>query len=259
MNAKLTVTRHDTIEAILTASSRRDKGVPIRRSFVQRGSQGAPESGVLAELLYAHDERALDLYLLFRVASSSAPWDVTRDARVWARALGLPTPRDDGSATVSKIWSRLDRKYHLVARERRGRLAKIVALNENGTGSPYSYPTGGELERYFKVPFAYWMAEERWYEALSFPAKAVLMIALSLQSPFVLPTTKIRDWYGISTESGERGLRELRHRGVLHRRLTTKRAPLAPLAETQEYRYTLKPPFARSARGRHLAVVKVAS
>lgn len=45
-------------------------------------------------MLRAHDERSLDLYLLVRAAASSDPWDVTRDAKVWARCLGLLTPRD---------------------------------------------------------------------------------------------------------------------------------------------------------------------
>ena len=54
-------------------------------------------------LLRAHDERGLDLYLLLRAAASADPWDVARPAPVWSRALGLPTPHDDGTATVSKV------------------------------------------------------------------------------------------------------------------------------------------------------------
>jgi hypothetical protein len=207
-------------------------------------------------MLSSHDERAFDLYLLFRVTASSKPWDTTRDARVWARALGLPTPRDDGATTVSKIWSRLDKKYHLVARTRRGRLATVTALNEDGSGGGYVYP-GGRTDRYFKIPFEYW-TEQR-YLSLSFAAKAMLMIALSLRSPFVLPTTRVRKWYGVSADSAERGLHELQAEGLLDRKLTVKPAPLAPSGITQEYRYTLRPPFHRPKQKRRLTVVSSAS
>jgi hypothetical protein len=252
-----TSSQQETVEALLDASSRTSRSVPMRVTFVQRGAQNNPQPGALAAMLSSHDERALDLYLLFRASASSKPWDTTRDARVWARALGLPTPRDNGAATVSKIWSRLDNKYHLVARSRRGRLAKVTALDENGSGKGYVYPSGGGSNRYFKIPFQYWTGQ--YYLTLSFTAKAMLMIALSLRSPFILPTTRVREWYGVSADSAERGLQELRDKGLLDRKLTVKPAPLAPLSITQEYRYTIRPPFHRRTSKGRLTVVPSAS
>ncbi len=253
MTSKPSPEQQGTIGALLDAS-RRPGAVPVRRTFLQQGTQSHPKPGPLRGMVRAHDERAFDLYLLHRVVASSEPWDATRDARIWARALGLPTPRDNGAAAVSKTWKRLEKSYHLVSRERRGRLAKITSLLEDGTGKPYASPTTA----YFKVPFDYWTAEQAWYATLSFPAKATLMIALSLQPPFLLPTEKAPKWYGLSTDTAERGLRELQDAGLLHRARKKRRDWLAATSFSTEFRYTLQPPFPRARRQRgssHLTVV----
>jgi hypothetical protein len=82
----------------------------------------------------------------------------------------------------------------------------------------------------------------------------MLLVASTLRTGFVLPTEKAPAWYGISTESAERGLRALRQAGLLDRRRFTKRAPLSPNGFTQEWHYTLAPPFGRPTR-RQLHVV----
>lgn len=248
-------TGDETVDDLLRTSRRRTRSVPVRRSFVQQGTQGKPKPGPLAALLHAHDERGLDLFLLHRAMASAHPWDVTRDARVWARALGLPGDGGSSVAAVSKTWRRLEKTHTLIRRERRGRLAKITALREDGSGNEYSFPTGtGRKEWYFRVPYSYWSASDRWYRNLSLPAKAVLLISLSLPTDFVLPTERAPDWYGISVDSAERGLRELTSVGLLRRTLTVKKAPQAPLGIAQEYHYSLLPPMAqhRSTRVRRL-------
>lgn len=101
---------------------------------------------------------------------------------------------------------------------RKGRLAQITALREDGSRQPYTYPRGGRGDdRYFQLPYAYWTDEHAWHTNLSFPAKVMLLIALSLTPPFLLPTEKAPRWYGISTDSAERGLRELRKASLLQR------------------------------------------
>jgi hypothetical protein len=176
--------------------------------------------------------------------ASAEPWDVTRDARVWARALGLQQDVDLGVSAVSRAWRRLDQDHSLIRRERRGRLAKITALREDGLGGPYHYPKGsGREETYFKIPYDYWTAEQRWYRTLPFRAKAMLLIALSLPAGFVLPTERAPAWYGISADSADRGLRELDRAGLLRRDMKVKKAPQAPLGVAQEYHHTLLPPF----------------
>lgn len=197
MSCQPTPEQQATVKALLDASKRRGSSVPIRLTFVQQGEQRSPQPGPLHPLLRAHDDRALDLFLLHRAAASSEPWDVTRDTRMWARTLGLPTPADDGASAVSKTWARLER-YRRERRERRGRLARVVALREDGSGSEYTYPTGPPDNRYFKLPYDYWLSDEAHYVSLSFRAKAVLLIALSLRPPFILPVEKAPKWYGRS-------------------------------------------------------------
>jgi hypothetical protein len=254
MSSKPAREQQETIAALLNAANRKKQEVPLRRELVQQGAQRSPLPGPLREIVRRHDERALDLYLLFRALASSSPWDVKRDARVWGRTIGLGPDADGGAAAVSKTWMRLDQTYHLVHRERSGRLAKITALHEAGNGEEYSYPNRG----YFKLPFAYWTADEAWYYTLSFRAKATLLIALSLRPPFVLPAERAPDWYGMSPDTVDRGLRELREVKLLTRTFTQAENWLSPTGKTTVYRFALKAPFARprrrAARG-HLKVV----
>ncbi|HUC14274.1 MAG TPA: hypothetical protein VMS00_07460 [Acidimicrobiales bacterium] len=92
--------QRDTVEALLERSGRRTGRVNIRASFVQSGPQREPIPGPIRDILRAHDERALDLFLLHRAVVSKAPEDdegnpswhsYPLDARVWARALAWHT------------------------------------------------------------------------------------------------------------------------------------------------------------------------
>ena len=239
--------QQEAIEALLDKSSRPSHRVNIRQSFVQGGPQAHPIPGPLHLMLKAHDERALDLFLLHRALVSHEPWhSFPLDARVWGRALGLGGSADSGVTAVSKTWKRLDENYRLVRRGRQGRLAIITSLREDGTGHDYTSPAGNSRdERYLTLPFEYWTSPKCWYRTLDFPAKAMLLVASSLGVGFVLPTERSKDWYGISTESADRGLRTLRQQGILDRVTRVKSAPLSPTGVTQEYRYTLTKPFGR--------------
>jgi hypothetical protein len=120
-------------------------------------------------MLRAHDERALDLFLLHRAVVSSAIKDdqgnvswhsFPLDARVWGRALGLGGRGGGGATAVAKTWKRLE-GYQLVRRDRDGRLTVVTSLREDGTGTGYGSPDGKSTsERYLTLPFEYWTAEE---------------------------------------------------------------------------------------------------
>lgn len=210
--------------------------MPIRRTFVQQGLKGKPHPGPLANLVRAHDGRALKLWLLLMAGASSNPWDVTLSARVWARAAGVDEP-----AGISKVWRRLH-DLRLIKRARSGRKAAITPLKEDGSGEDYTHPYV-ERERYFQLPYAFWTAEQRWYRTLDLAETAVLLIALTLGDSFLLPSDKAKSWYGISADTVERGLRGLQGYGLLSTRKGYKEAPLSPLGYTLERRYTLQPPF----------------
>lgn len=231
------------MRAFLTRS-KRPEGVPIRNTFVQGGTQGKPTPGPLAALLRNHDERGLELKLLHQAVASSpavsGDYDVTEAAVVWARALGLYHPTQ-GAAAVSKTWRRLE-ALGLVRRERSGRLAVVTLLREDGSGHAYTHPYL-KRERYFKLPLEYWTAEQRWYGRLSLPAKAMLLIALSLPNGFYLPYDKAKLWYGVSSDTAKTGLAELRHLQLIKVATRYVPAPLSPLGYIERRHYTLRAPF----------------
>jgi hypothetical protein len=253
-------TQQETVAAFVEASDRRGHAAPIRRQFVQDGRQGVPVPGPLSAIVRSRDEISLDLYLLHRARASSPPFDVAAHSAVWARAAGVDGGEKTSSAAVSKAWRRLEDKYCLVHRERRGRYAKIIALREDGSGRPYGIPAGSTWnDRYFKLPFGYWLDEQQWYRTLSLRGKASLLIALSLPSPFTLPAERAPAWYGVSPDTVERGLRELTERRVLGRVLKVRKAPLSPAGKTRVAEYTRIGAFAPTARAagarQRLAVV----
>jgi hypothetical protein len=230
--------RDGTVDRLLERSHRTG-GVPIRNAFVQQGSQRSPRPGRLKDLVSAHDERALDLYLLQRAVASADPWDVRLDARVWARALGLPAGEDTGAVAVSRTWARLAR-HGLVKRERAGRLSRVTALHESGTGRAYTYPKGNTRRgRYFQIPVEFWLSDKRWYRTLTLAAKAMLLIGSSLKPGFVLPQDQIPAWYGVSTDTGVRGLHELKAKGLLTFTKEDREDLLSPEGYVIQHRYTL--------------------
>jgi hypothetical protein len=96
-----------------------------------------------------------------------------------------------------------DRK--LIQRGRSGRLSAVTLLQEDGSGEKYEHPFAEG--NYFNLPHKYWTEEH--YRTLSLPAKAMLLIALSLPANFYIPYERAKAWYGISADTAGRGIREL--------------------------------------------------
>lgn len=233
------VGQSETIGALLERSGR--DYVPVRRSFVQRRSRGGG-AGPLAGFVRNRRGRALDLYLLAHAVASAPPYDVALPAAVWGRALGL-TSQSSAAALVSKSWAWLEHQ-RLIDSRREGRVKRVTLLYEDASGRPYKHPGEQGTEdrgHYFKLPHAYWRGN--FHNRIGLPAKAVLLIALSLRDDFILPTERGADWYGLSRDTVRRGLRDLRLIGLLDRRELRKEAPLTASGYTLERRYTLRPPF----------------
>lgn len=224
----------ETVEAILERSNR--DFVPIRRSFVQASGHGGG-AGPLARFVNQRRGRALDLYLLCHAVASSPPYDASFASQVWARALGIEG-KSGSSSAISRSWTWLEDEQ-LIASVRRGRRKVVTLLKEDGSGEAYSHP--GRQGRYLKLPYAYWRGN--FHNRIGLPAKAVLLIALSQRPSFVLPAEQGANWYGISRETIQRGLRTLRTLGLLEGTPRTKKAPLSPLGITREMHYSLKEPF----------------
>lgn len=238
-----TASRHDTVLAILEESRRPGK-VPVRSALVQRPRGTTPRSGPLADFVRRGRESALDQYLLLLAWASSAPFDVRRDSRIWARACGL-APDESGRAAVSRNW-RFMRSLDLVEVERASRLARVRPLREDGSGEPYSHP-GSVRQSYFQLPYEYWTSSH--YELLALPGKAMLLVALTLNDAFTLPADRGPAWYGMSPSTVERGLRELRRSDLLQSNRVRVAAPLAPEGYTFVNKYTLRAPYGPRGRG----------
>jgi hypothetical protein len=200
--------QHKTVMAILEASQRK-KNVPLRNSFLQTGGHRNPRPGLLGYLINSSNGRSLDLYLLHRLAASAGPdWSTTKSAAVWARALGLDDG-DYGKSGVSRCWKKLE-DLKLISRKRgKKRATEVTTLCEDGSGDPYVSPQKG----YFTLPLEYWT--EEWYQKLGYPAKAVLLIAHSLEPGFYLPGPKIKQWYGFSADTLHKGVGQLQKAGLL--------------------------------------------
>lgn len=254
-DTRVTVTADDTIAEIVRRSGRRTGGVPIRRTFVQGGPQQAPQPAPLASFVRAHDERGLDLYLLILAIASHEPWRAELAGRVWGRALGVGENKA-ALATVSKIFRRLEDRS-LIERSWSGRRLSVALLREDGSGTAYEAPNKPEL--WFRLPFAYWDPNLRWYEKLSLPAKAMLLVSASLRSPFYLPYDKAGDWYGISADSAAKGLTQLVRARILSTQSEQKVAPLAPEGFTTTRYYTLDPTLGAEASERRVAPRRISS
>jgi len=238
--------RQETVKALLEETHRGI--VPVRKVFVQQGRGKTTKPGPLASFLRSHDERALDAYLfLHAMASASMPYNCVLPSGAWVRALGLGDNAELASArgAVSKIMKRLeDRK--LIMRTRTKKRSDIHLLREDGSGETYMRPTSKLVsERWLRVPHAYWL--DGYAESLSLPAKVMLLIALSLDDGFYLPSEYAPDWYGISPDSADEGLRELRNAGLLDMEWTWEFAPRSDTGWTRRYNYTLVGSFSQEA------------
>jgi hypothetical protein len=240
--------RQERIEGLLALTLRRV--VPIRSVFVQQGRGVHTRPGPLAKFLSSHDDRGLEAYLLVHAMASAEPWNCRLPSDAWVSAIGLDENATATSArtAVSKIMGRLE-KRKLITRVRSNRLADVILLKEDGSGEPFERPRRDlPGDWWFQLPHAYWL--EGYYKTLRLPAKVMLLIALSLADGFPLPYDRAPDWFGVSSDSAEEGLRELRAAGLLGVDRNWIEAPRSPTGWTEQLLYTLQGSFSRAERTR---------
>lgn len=237
-------TRHETVLDLLTQSKRGI--VPIAKTFVQQGHGKSTAPGPLHQFVSSHDDRGLEAYLIVHALASAEPWNCDYPAGTWVRALGLTGAAELASAksAVSKVMKRLDDRG-LVVRKRTGRTSSITLLREDGSGEAYDHPLNRD-DRWLQLPHAYWT--ERHYETLSLPGKALLLVALSRPDDFPLPYERGRDWYGISADSTERGLKELCNAGLLRYRQDWVKNQRSDTGWIEQRLYTLQGPYSTANR-----------
>ncbi len=199
-------TPESTRDDLLGSQTRR--GPAIRSAFVQeRGGSLAP--GPLHLFVRERQLFTLQLYLLLHCIARKEPWETALPASTWARALDKTGRGGEGS--VSRAWAWL-REHRLVRTERDNRLVRAYLLVEDGSGKPYTRSTD-----FFYFPLAYF--RDGWHKRLGLAATSVLLIALnkSTRKPwFQLRTEPQSKWYGVSPDTLQRGLDELRDAELLH-------------------------------------------
>lgn len=229
----------ETLEHLLNYERQGRRSTPLRRQFLQdTGGTGATPP--LATIVRSRRGLALDLLLLLHSAAGSSPWDVGMPAMAWARALDMPETTSS-EATISKNWTWLEQQ-RLVRSERYKRLRRMFLLAENSSGEEYVRPDGRH-RGFFRLPFEYFT--ERWHKQLKMPGKVALLIALSRDVEFILPSEHASGWYEVSADTIQRGLDELRKKDLLAVRAEIRKAPAARYGITQDYHYRLQGPFAR--------------
>lgn len=248
-----------TIDFFLARSGR--DHLPLHRHFVQqRDDNNRPRPGPLATFVSRGREPALDQYLLAHSIASAADvdtgeFDVRLHAAVWARARGAyfdpVTGKVDQAAlhAVSRDWRFLRDVTNLVATQRVQRLVRVTLRADDGSGARYAHVGVGRRGKqlddgdsgYLKLPYAYWRAGH--HNDLDLAAKAMLLVALSLGDGFPMPANKGPEWYGLSSATVERGLRELRNRGLIHRERHRRPEAASPVGFVDVNYYELLPPF----------------
>lgn len=182
-------------------------GPPVRATFLQEHG-GERRPGPLHRFVVEHRLFALQLYLLLHCMARKEPWDVALPAATWARALDRTNAGAQG--TVSRNFTWLEQEG-LVRRERQFRMSQVFLLAEDGQGEEYK-----RTSNFIYFPLAYF--RNGWHKKLSLPATAVLLIALHharAEPWFQLRTERESEWYGISPDTLQRGLDELREERVL--------------------------------------------
>ena len=77
----------------------------------------------------------------------------------------------------------------------------------------------------------------------------MLLIALSRpKDGFSMPYEYVPDWYGVSSDSAEEGLRELRNAGLLIVESDWVKAPRSKIGWTEQLLYTLQGSFSKAER-----------
>lgn len=239
MEVDVVATPEETLLDLLNRSRRRS--VPIRRSFLQ--VQGPPKRpGPLKAFVEGRRPVALDLWLLLHAGAASDPWDVRQPAMSWGRMLRMPQTTAT-ETTVSRNWSWLEERQ-LIRSERNRRVRKLFLLMEDGSGRPFMRATG-QGRGFFKLPYEYF--HQRWHCELKLAGKATLLICLAQAPAFTLPTEHASGWYGVSADTLQRGLDELRQLGLLKVWSRAKKAPRSRFGYTMENHYALQGPFARAS------------
>lgn len=199
----------------------------------------------------ARQFRALLLYLLLLAAEPL----LEQDRRLPLRTVANMLTTRDYPCTVRQARQAIAalQRHRLVAARETGTSIQMRPLREDGSGEPWTAPTGQDedpdLKHYMAVPHDLFSDEV--LDQLHLPGLAVLLVALketSATSVFSVPVERFDGWYGFSERTAERGYRELVEAGLLrvHRQLVSDSR--MPRGVKARYHRALLGPFGTQAR-----------
>jgi hypothetical protein len=76
----------------------------------------------------------------------------------------------------------------------------------------------------------------------------MLLVAMSSSEPFTLPLERTPDWYGLSTRTAERGMKELVQAGLIGYRRSFRVEPSSPIGVAESRQYSLLGSFEMRVR-----------
>jgi len=245
-------TPEETLAELLRVSGRGYTKIRHTLCQVPTAAEGS-KPGVLGPMVTDRKRRSLQLYLLLLTVW---PWLKERDSplpsAVWARALTTASGRNWTASNVSDAWADLENRG-LVERHRLSRAVEVTPRREDAAAE-YTEPDGRKgdhLHSYFTLPPSFWTTG--WFEELSMPAIAMLLIVASKTSHSGQPETWLTNtdaakWFALSPRSVEGGLAELAARGLLTERIEWVKAPLSPVGATKRHWYSLNGEFSTESR-----------
>jgi hypothetical protein len=98
------------------------------------------------------------LYLSLVWVAAAGDHGTTRPASFWASLLGLQDPEGAGSRVVRSTWTELERRRFVRVQPGayQGDVPTIWPLRDDGSGQPYSTPTGLDGDTYRRIPESFW-------------------------------------------------------------------------------------------------------
>ena len=256
------------IRASFLASARRGYA-PLRKVFVQKTDPKKPRASVLAAMVTARQERALDAFLLLHALEPVLDKDRPLALGTWARILSSKGDRWS-TQNVGRAFEALE-KRRLVSRVPKGRGILVQPLMEDGSGDPWDRPGSDSTtvgKGYMVIPHDYWTSGLS--DELSMPGKAMFLIMLretTQDLSFSMAIERAQEWYGISERTAERGYKELRKYEVAdgqpllmeHRQLVADHR--LPTGNRAVWHRALAQPYSQAARAKlqrqtRLAVLK---
>lgn len=227
------ILQQKNFHAVLRSMGRRQgMGAPVRDVFFKTEIDGKTHYP-LARLMSSRSgpgggrggQSRLALYLSLLWVASGKDHSSQRPANFWAGLLGLPDPDDAGSRVVRSAWKELEVRQlvTLAGGTYDGDVPTVTLLREDGSGAPYTIPTGRNGDYYRRVP------EQAWNRligepSLTGPGLAMYLVAVRTaeqarrNTGLTFPRAYFQSEYGLGDSTRKSGLRNLSEMAVLDAR-----------------------------------------